>query len=213
MAEFSTYLKVLISIVQEWQTLTAAGVALFGAWLTIRVIRAQIRLQKSQIEDEKRSRGWAARAALPDALSALCEYSESCLSYLMQRDEDHDIPEAPVEAINVVKSSIEYVDPDSAKKLFELVVHYQVHNSRLRGGGFENTQSIYDAVYLRALVDRLFEFARNEVDTVPDIPIGREAMMTALRVGIGLGRFLDIQQELQPVIEMIERRHPEQQES
>ncbi len=130
----------VITFAHEWQTIIAGAIALAAAWWTIRTIRRQIRLQESQIEDGKRryadaqrSKMWAARAELPDALSALCGYSGRCVSYLIGADGFDQMPDTPADAISVVKSCVEFVDSDSAEKLSDLIVHYQNHNARLSG--------------------------------------------------------------------------------
>ena len=208
-----------ICIAHEWQTLIAGTIALFAAWLTVRTIRQQIKLQQSQIEEDKRryadaqlSKKWAARAGMPDALSTLCEYTRACVTYLSIADDNRQIPDAPAEAIGVIKSSIQYVDPESAHKLFELIEHYQVHNTRLsaykeENDHPENDMRIYDAVKLRCLVDRLFEYARNEVDVVPAVEINRADMVTALRSCVGLAEYVGNEVRFAGVLDIINMRY------
>ena len=210
-----------ITFAYEWQTLIAGTIALVAAWLTIRTIKNQIRLQKSQIDDEKRrhadvqrSKMWAARAELPDALSALCNYSERCVRHLMGADGLDQMPDTAADAISVVKSCVEYIDSESAKKLFELIVHYQIHNSRLSDyrrtdNPTENAERMYDTVYLRAPVNRLFEYERNNVEVVPNAELSHEDVMSALRICVGLSEYYSDEAIYASVIEIIDRRHSE----
>ena len=210
-----------ITFAYEWQTLIASAIALTAAWWTIRTIRRQIRLQISQIDDEKRrhvdaqrSKMWAARAELPDALSTLCNYSERCVRHLMGADGFDQMPDTPADAIGIVKSWVEYLDSESAEKLFDLIVHYQIHNSRLSGyrrtdKPAKNAERMYDTVYLRALVNRLFEYARNEVEVVPNPEVSHDDIMAALRICVGLGEYYSDEAIYASVIEVIDRRHSE----
>lgn len=211
--EIPDWLITAICILQDWQTLVASVVALAAALLTIRTIKQQIRVDKERNLDSQKSKAWAARAEMPDALSALGRYAEGCVAYLSDINNSNQLPDVPVEAISAIKSSVEYVDPQSAHKIYDLVVHYQIHNSRLEGRTERNTkyandQRIYDSVYMRALVDRLFNFARNEVSTVPETEISRKEMLTALRVCVGLGKYFQNEGIFAGVIKMIEERFP-----
>lgn len=222
LAEFEFgWLKALPSFLYKWQTLTAGAIALSAAWLTVRTIRQQIELQQSQIDEDKRryenaqlSKNWVARVGMPDALSALCEYTESCVAYLRIADDDRQIPDTPAEAISVIKSSIEYVDPVSAHKLFELITHYQVHNARLsrhteQNDQLENDIRICDTVKLRFLLDQLFEYARNEVDVVPDVEINRDGMVVALRGCVGFAEYAGNEETFAGVRALINMRYPQ----
>ncbi|MCH9000826.1 MAG: hypothetical protein IID48_21540 [Proteobacteria bacterium] len=176
-------------------------------------------MQKSQIDDEKsrhadahHSKSWAARAGLPDALSALCKYSEGCAGYLMDADGFDQMPDAPIDAISVVKSCVEYVDSDSAEKLFELIVHYQIYNSRLSSyritdNPAEKNERMYDTACLRALVNRLFEYARNKVRVVPDTEVGRDDIASALRACVGVDEYYDHEAKYESVMDIIDREH------
>ena len=206
------WFKALPGFLYKWQTLIAGTIALFAAWLTVRTIRKQIKLQQSQFKDAQLRKMWVARAGMPDALSTLCEYTGKCVAYLRNADDNRQIPDAPAEAISVIKGSIEYVDPESAHKVFELIAHYQVHNARLSGHKDENDQAendarIYDTVKLRSLVNRLFEYARNEVDAVPDVEINRDDMVSALRLCVGLGEYFGNEDKFAGVLSIINRRY------
>ncbi|MBL6948735.1 MAG: hypothetical protein ISR51_08665 [Rhodospirillales bacterium] len=146
--------------IHDWQTLIAGLLALVAAIFTVLMIRRQINLQKSQIEedrkrfsDNQRRKGLVARVHMPDALSELCTYSEGCLNFLRDPENVENLPTAPDGAINTIKTAIEFVDPKPAEGLFDLVKHYQIHNARLSkdldDGPHEITDRMYDTIYLR----------------------------------------------------------------
>lgn len=207
-----------LAFAERFQTTIAALVALAAALLTVWKISHQVELQRLQIEDDRRryadaqrSKAWAAKAAMPDALSALCQYAAGCGTYLRNGKGTDQIPNAPIDAINSIKSAIEFVDPQSAEKLFELIVHYQIYNSRLYTDTFGSQPEIqmYDTVYLYALSTRLFEFARNEIDVVPDAELSREYLLSALRQCVGVARYYGNENEFAYIENHIRDRHPE----
>lgn len=213
------------AFVERFQTIIAGGVALFAALLTVYMLARQIRLQQAQIDEEKwryadtrRSKAWAAKAALPDALSELCLYTEDCVNYLVNGNKDTGLPDRPTGAIDVIKSAVEFADPESAKSLFNVVTHYQIHNARL--GRYDETTGdhtsptevndrVYDSIFLRALVDGLFEFARNEIETAPSTEITRQKMLSALRQCIGVAKYYATEKKYEPVIDLINNKIPD----
>ena len=93
-----------------------------------------------------------------------------------------------------------------------IIRHYQVLNSRLSGGRSESNEQwfnekIFDVALLRALTDRLFEFARNQVEDVSDVELSREDLISGLRQSVGLERFLGDQERFKPITELINRRY------
>ncbi len=177
-----------INFLYEWQTLVAGLIALIGALGTIAIVKHQINLEKERYLNDRKSKMFAARAALPDALSEICKYAKHCVEYhsnsLLAHFEIEAVPNTtivltkpPFEAANSIKESIEYLDPVSAKKMFELLVFFQIHNARLT----ENDQSretidqfIFDAIKLYALSERLFPYARMIEDSAPDTELDKE---------------------------------------
>ena len=132
----------------------------------------------------------------------------------MDADSLVQLPDTPADAISVVKSCMEYVDSDSAEKLFDLIVHYQIHNSRLSDyrrtdNPTKNAEGMYDTVYLRALVNRLFEYARNQVKVVPNAEVSHDDIMSALRICVGLSEYYGHEARYASVIKVIDRRHSE----
>src|SRR5437763_10162209 len=77
-----TALKPIV-IFYNYQTFIAGILAFGGAWWTVRIIRRQITQTGKQELERRRRRNFAARAIMPAALSALCDYSEKCLKILL----------------------------------------------------------------------------------------------------------------------------------
>jgi hypothetical protein len=210
----------LICVLHEWQTLIASLIALGAACWTIRKISKQIDLQEKQIEFDReryestqKSKTWAARAALPDALSSLCGFIKSCVIFLMSTEQNRESPSPSSDAINVLKTSIEYIDPVSARKLFKIVVFYQIHNARFfddyaQGAQYQKVRQIYDAVHLRALIDQVFEYARDNAEAIPDTDLNNDNMKAALRTCAGLDWYLQHEKDLTPVVKLIDERYP-----
>ena len=136
------------------------------------------------------------------------------MSFLRDAENVEGLPAAPEEAINTIKTAIEFVDTKASESLFELVKHYQVHNARFakdtNEDALEVSDRMYDTVYLRGLVNQLFEFARMETEDIPDGEMKRDTMLNALRSCVGLVVYVDVEHEFQPVIALIENRHPEE---
>ncbi len=214
----TTWLGIAVCLLYEWQTLLTGLLALAAAWLTVRKMNRQIEVHETEIANEeknradaRRSKGWAARAAMPDALSGLSAFASKCMGCLQSEKAAAELPTQPTSAIDAIKAAVEHVDPLSAKKLFELIVHYQIHNSRLwdldRYRSTQVVQAQYDVVYLQALINRLYSFARNEVETVPDAALSRQDMITAFRACVGVAVSFGKEPEFRDLMERIERRH------
>lgn len=204
----------------EWQTIIAALVALAAARWTVVLIRRQIKLQEDQhqrederYEDRQKSISLASRAELPDALSHLTEYVGRCADFVLGDDGEQDLPSPPVDSIGSMQRAIGNVDPESAKMLYDLVVFYQIYNSRLASFASNRRQTrqkgiLYDTGYLQFLIDRLYEYARNEVEEISDREATADLVRSGLRIAVGLKRFAREQDRLSEAFEEIKRRHP-----
>lgn len=211
----------MITSAFEWQTLIAGGAALTAAVITVAYMKFQINLQRSQYESDKERHGeiqrrkeLAAKAGLPDALSAICKYTTGCINYLLGDEGIKGLPDVPTDAINVVKICIEHVAPEPAQKLSELIVHYQITNSRLSNHHRtekprENVDRMYDVVCLRALTDRMFEYARNREESESASKFSHSDMILALRSCVGISEYFDDEERYSSVKEIIDRRHSE----
>lgn len=210
----------IVCFLDRWQTLIAGILATVAAAWTIHLLRRQIRDQRKEFKREKKrlkdtatSQNWAARAHLPDALSDICAYAASCYQQVFAENRGNQLPSVPREAIASVKAAIQYADPISAKALYELVVHFQIHNSRLQSRNgrqleIEFAQMGYDSVVLQCYCNRLFEYGRNEEKVVTKPVLTHEMMVNAHMTIAGLDRFLNHHDELRATINtLIEERH------
>lgn len=171
--------------IKEWQTLISAIIALIVALLTILVMWHLGRKDARRHAELLRRKGFAARAQMPDALSQLCRFSEQCMAFL--NGKASNLPPRATEPITTLKSVIEYIGDEAAQRTFELVSFYQVYNARIHSyrrkqndGGPEHAQQYYDTALLRYYIDRLYEYARNESETIPGDPT-RKDMYSGLR--------------------------------
>lgn len=194
----------------DWQTLITGALALLAAIATIRVMRAQASIERHHHNDAIYRKGLAARAQMPDALSGLSQFTEVCVSWANRREKEP--PKRPIEAVDVLKSGIEFVDNVSSKRIYELVSFYQVHNARLFAyvppiHGLEAADRLYDTARLRCLIDSLFPFGRNEVANAPQGKLSKEEMISALRILVSANYRSDYEERYDKVCEMIAQRH------
>jgi len=123
---------------------------------------------------------------------------------------DEGLPTKAVDAINALKSTIEFIDTQPAEKVFELVSLYQVHNARLYSGrdhrGPELAERMYDTARLRYYVERLYEYARNEAETVVEGESRRD-LVSALKQAVTLQEYVSNQQRYAATMTIIARRH------
>jgi hypothetical protein len=194
-----------IEILEKWQTLVTGIIALGAAWWTIRVIKEQIALQKAEINsneerhrDSLKSKLFSIRAHMPDALSELSGYARNCMLYL--RDLQDSLPDRPFDSINTMKNSIEYVDGDTAASIFEMVTHYQVHNSRILSysrdrRAYDFVEKFYDTTLLHAYIDKIFEYSRGESEGVTPGSPSKKDMISSLRQAVGLAEFLENEED------------------
>lgn len=209
--EFPKWLYCAYGVLKDWQTFIVGLAALWAALLTVRQIRQQITGDRQRHENAQRSKAWAAKARLPDALSELSGYSEDCMTGLFDSAAYGKV-ETPVDAISAIKSAIEFVEPDAAKKLYDLVVHYQIHRSRYRSLNsntpFNLPLIMYSTAHFRALVDELFAFARNEDGQIPVGELAGDQVHSALSLCIDLQVRLANKDMIAEIHELIDQRHP-----
>lgn len=194
----------------DWQTLASGILALIAAGATVWVMRGQIKDERRRHKDALYRKSLAARAQMPDALSALSRFTEACVQWADRSGAR--APDLPLDAINVLKNGIEFVDSKTATSVFELVSLYQVHNARLFSHtppihGPEAADRLYDATRLRCLVDRLFPYARNEVQVAPQGNPTKSDMMTALKIITGLSYASNYEKRYEQVCDLIAKRH------
>ncbi len=198
-------------VVKDYQTLISSFIALAAAGWTINTMHHQIRADHQRHEELLQRKAWAARAQMPDALVGLIEFAETCFRYLSS--EEADFPTLPADAINVFKSSIEFLDNASAEKIFEMVSFYQVHNSRLEGHSHRDrphgyNDRVYDLVLLNHYFLRTFEYARRETETIDDGEPTRQDMLASLRSLVGHERYFVNRDAYADLERHIELMHP-----
>ncbi|MDT0619892.1 hypothetical protein RM531_15575 [Salinisphaera sp. P385] len=141
----------MIEIAHEWQTLIAGVLALSGAAATVWTLHRQMQHQREMLdkqiqhqweqhEDQRRRQARAARAMLPEDLSAICEYARDCgqLIHTAYCDyPDHDrvaefgpIPTLSDRVLANLQQLIEHLDESDADKLADLLECFQVQKGR-----------------------------------------------------------------------------------
>jgi hypothetical protein len=194
----------------DWQTFVTGILALIAAGATVLIMRTQTNDERERHADALHRKSLAARAQMPDALSALSHFSQACANWIDSREKEPLT--APTDAINTLKSGIEFVDTDAAAKVFELVSFYQVHNARLLPSTHpihdpEAGDRLYDTTKLRCFVDRLFPYARNEVLAAPQGNPTQKDMMTALKIITGMAYPTHHKERYERVCYFITKRH------
>ncbi|CAN7526945.1 hypothetical protein LJR221_003659 [Agrobacterium tumefaciens] len=181
----------ILSLLSEWQTLLGALIALGAALWTIRIMSKQSRGEEMRHAASLERKKLAARAQMPDALSGMAQYVRSCCLSLLEGAEK---PQSPLVEISTLKGVIEHIDDSRIqddRKLKEV----------------ERNDRIYDAVLLFAHVNALFDYARNEGRVAQSGKPSRAEMMTAFKNALSLEATIGKRDQLQGVIELINRRH------
>lgn len=198
----------ILSFISEWQTLISALIALIAALWTIKLMSKQSRGEEIRHVAGLERKKLAARAQMPDALSGMAKYVQSCCLSLLEGAEK---PEPPLLEMSTLKSVIEHIDDAEAAKTFTLVSWYQVQHARIQADRklkeIERNDMLYDAVLLLAHVNALFDYARNEGRSPESAEPSREEMMTAFKNALSLNATIAKRDQLHGVIELINRRH------
>ena len=169
-------------VLEKWQTLIAAFVALIAAYIafqnTSRTLRNSRRLEK-----KRRSRKHAAvRAVLPLALSQIVEYAQHSAISLDKavsapgQISFSELPrQLPRDTLGTLAEFIEYSPKQNASLVEYLVAWIQIHNSRVRSLVIGQTMStrhnvvsgIVDAAAIFAAANALFDYARRCANQPP----------------------------------------------
>lgn len=119
----------------------------------------QTQHQRAQYTEVMERKRLAARARMPDALKEVSDYAKRCAAFLS--GEGSRLPEEPRQAIEDLKVAIEHIDTPQAMMVYDLIAHYQVHNSRLPNTRLPKFKDFYyDTALLHCLADRLYGYAR-----------------------------------------------------
>lgn len=160
---------------ERWQSLNAAALAFIASLVAFNIARFNENLQ--------RERDFvAARAFLPSTLSSLVEYcchSASIYKNLWELNARTRValipPDLPQGYREVFSNCIRHADPAVGTYLSNIIVHLQVHDSRLREFVVQSSNGqnrgvdkyalisyLYRLGELYALISQLFGFARGE---------------------------------------------------
>jgi hypothetical protein len=170
----------------RYQTLIAGMFAFAGALLTVAKLNVQIRQTSESAEDRRDRQEIASRAKLLMALNVLSDYSTSCvrmISSLHQYDPhfpkiivpDHfKLPELPMHAVGTMESCLEYTRKDRINAVHGVLTWLQIQHSRI--GDDTNIKcsitardnALFDAVQLKVLIDKLFNYARRRQEDSVD---------------------------------------------
>jgi len=183
-----------IDLIKEWQTLAAGAMALGGALITVAVLISQHTFDKKKDREEKKKNALYMRSLIPDSLSELIFYSEKCFKYI--QDNGDQIPNKPSSAIDTLKENIKFADVDTSKNLFEIVSFYQVHNARINSYKKNNATNkeeniLYDICLLHHYFNKLFSYARDEVQSVKEIFPTKNDMEYSVKNLIGRDHYYD----------------------
>jgi len=222
---------VIYGFVEDWQTLIGALLALGAAvgtiWVMSRTAKADAKRHNEQIEEIRRQadleetrhrellarKGLAARAHMPDAISEICRYVRSVVKHLTGQNPEP--PEEPTVALANLKQAIEHIDTDAALRTFELVSWYQVQKARregLRAPLVNPTLSdrLYDAVLFYAYANSLFDYARNEEQSVSTSKPTKQEMATAFGNAVDFEFRAHNEGLFGPLAAHIDRRHEDE---
>lgn len=200
----------LLKWVYDWQTLLAGCLAIAAALIGGYVVRAQTQQTAEQERERMRRRHAAARAVLPLALSAMCQYAEECAKVLRQLLDKcsgeslprevgtaAEFPKVPSSATTELKGMVEVADAMTAAAIATVLSKIQVQAAQL--AGFNSyAQLDRDSVHvvkksniehymlrtaeIYARTEALFDFARAEADTASPGPPREDRMTAALRL-------------------------------
>lgn len=135
-----------LALLEKWQTIIAGLLALIGAYLTVAALERQLEIQRQQSDDQRRRKHYAARAALPAALSDLVQYTRACETILKDIGLASQLtgriifappwvsPTAPLiphNALQVLQTCIESADEDMMAVIAGLIEDFQVMHARL----------------------------------------------------------------------------------
>ncbi len=169
----------------NWQSLNVGVLALASSMIAFSISRYNA--------DNKKAREFvAARAFLPEALSELNSYTQSCSPLLIEawhranNDKDrcktsltNALPNLPLSYKQIFSRCLASSDPDIGEHLAYILTRLQVNHSRLESLVNEfseesemsqSTENIMSYIYslreLMALINRTYEFARGQEDFI-----------------------------------------------
>lgn len=146
--------------------------------------KKQLELQTQEREETKDQQRKAALIGVPHALDEIQRYNLGCFRAWMAEDLTVR-PEPPHSALRVIMDAVPYVDDESFESFRELVVLSQVIEARI--GSHRKIREhqrlqtmLADVAAMAYLTERLFEFSRMEVKTIPYVKPTRDNLEGAL---------------------------------
>jgi len=200
--------------VYDWQTLISGGVALLAGL----VVYAQLRIQRQQLDEERRKyndllkrQERAARIRIPHALAELMVFVEE--GFYLWTTGGLKALKLPPQPIEVLMSAAEAIDDQSYESVRELVSALQIFESRhLERKGlshFDPGQVAVDLAKLEFQIDRLFPFGRMANDEpVPFVKPAKEEIAKIFgkhetRLTMRAGNTANIQERLQRALRLV----------
>jgi hypothetical protein len=185
------------SCAEEWvyryQTLAAGILASIAAFLTVRAIRDQIKQVYNIEEDRRQRREVVSRVKLLMALDKLSDHCDRCIRELttlhyidssgrpvIRVPVNFNLPKLPNQAVDDIQGSIEYARKERINKIRGLLMWLQVQSARVRDDSNAKAsirgrdQAIFDAIQLKVLVNKLFNYARNRTEDITDARINAD---------------------------------------
>lgn len=176
----------------DWQTLVSGFVALLGALGTVVWIQFQIEESRIQENERRERRHYAARAAMPAALSGLIQYTRGYMDVLRaiplpDADELVQVPEGwtvsvpvvPMEAVMVLRECIESAPPAAMEKIAGVLETLQVINSRINNlvrvelpdqaaaiAAYNMREHIADALDFYVTCSAMLAYARRDAEEI-----------------------------------------------
>ncbi|MCI0552512.1 MAG: hypothetical protein L0287_16300 [Anaerolineae bacterium] len=194
--------------VKQWQTLAAGLLALIGAFITVGVMIRGINSRRKEIEEQRRRRLMACRAAMPADLSSIIEYTHDCALVsgtairILRGDEDSrtlPYPSLPARVVKNLQQLIEQLDDRNANLIADMLSCYQIQYARLSGElSYFNTPhrlgreriiaehnieyTLRKTIELFLLAESMFKFARREEPNIPQPKFTQGNVQNALGV-------------------------------
>lgn len=155
----------------RYQTLIGALATLAAAAVAYWVVRLQIDHARSHEAERRERADFAARAALPMALSKIVEHAGGCIRIARdQRGSGASAPFSPppLEVIPVLlQAAVEVIDTRRRAEIADLIASIQIFAARTRDDDSASMMldnQIFDAADLYQRASRLFEFGRVSMD-------------------------------------------------
>lgn len=179
----------IVQFLDKWQTLASGLLAVAAALVTVVYLRRQINIERDRLNSEKDRALKGARIRVPHALSPLSRYAKEAFLYWVANDPDHQpVPKFPHQAVETLMQIAVDVDDETFQSLRELVLWLQIVEARthvLSSGGQERSLNwrevfIQDLLRLNCLTNRLYDYGRGDVLTLPYAEPTRKEMEDAV---------------------------------